>query len=84
MLSSLKNIIRQNKEVEFLVESVKKNLDDSSIRDAMLDDTEVDIELDDSVKKIIDSIPEYDEEKDMTEQIKNLQENLIPETFYKG
>ena len=83
MLSNLKKNIRKSNQELFLMEAVAQSSGDDDIRDAILDDTGL-IDDDESteIKKLVDGIPEFDEEQDMEEKLKHIKENFIPDTNY--
>jgi len=83
LLSNLKKNIRKSNQELFLMEAVAQSSGDDDIRDAILDDTGL-IDDDESteIKKLVDGIPEFDEEQDMEEKLKHIKENFIPDTNY--
>lgn len=81
MLNMLKEDIERESRMDFINEATVDGVD-TDIRDAILDEMGEDeeyIEADTELAKIVNKIPEYDEEKEMNKKIKRLTESYIPE-----
>lgn len=81
MLEMLKRDIEREYREESVLESVVEGVD-TDVRDAILDEMgEVAdlIEMDSELSTLVSKIPEYDEEKEMSKQLKRLAESYIPE-----
>lgn len=81
MLNMLKEDIERESRMDFINEATVDGVD-TDIRDAILDEMGEDeeyIEADTELVKIVNKIPEYDEEKEMNKKIKRLTESYIPE-----
>lgn len=81
MLEMLKRDIEREYREESVLESVVEGVD-TDVRDAILDEMgEVGdlIEMDSELSTLVSKIPEYDEEKEMSKQLKRLAESYIPE-----
>ena len=81
MLEMLKRDIERGCREELVIESVVSGID-TDVRDAILDELgEVDelIEMDSDLSALVSKIPEYDEEKEVSKQLKRLAESYIPE-----
>ena len=80
MLEMLKRDIEREYREESVLESVVEGVD-TDVRDAILDEMgEVAdlIEMDSELSTLVSKIPEYDEEKEMSKQLKRLAESYIP------
>ncbi len=83
MLNNLKQRIRKSQNSQFVTEAAIDQIDED-LKDLYLDDIEEQIEGaedDPEIEKLIDEIPEYDEDEiNIDKDLENIEENFIPET----
>lgn len=85
MLDNLKKCIANEQRMKFVTEAASLSDDDTDIKDAFLDDFDLQVtgaENDPEIAKLCDSIPEYDDDnQDINDDLQSMTENFIPESI---